>query len=231
MEQGNNTYLTSETVEETSIVPNVAQAADPSIVTDAENALRCFEGEPLDREQAERLLAMWSRRDELSDDEWSAVLNRFPVDVNPSAADGFEAIDDETMDLLYRLKERLKATANPLVYELGVREGTRRAQVAADEQAYANGYVDALTAVLDPEPLVMRYSDDGSTGMTDHERAVEYRDYLRERLTRHAWIVRAGEVPGYFHWTCACGETVLQEPGEPDIGARLRAHITPGENS
>lgn len=41
-----------------------------------------------------------------------------------------EGIDDETMDLLFRLKERLEATSDPTAYQRGIEEGMRRATLA-----------------------------------------------------------------------------------------------------
>src|SRR5688572_10754811 len=109
MQQSTQPSPASETKAETSTVPNVAQAAEPAIVTDAESALRCFEGDPLDRQQAERLLWMWSRRDELSDDDFAVVLDRFSLSVaeNPSAADGLDDTAD-VRDALQRLEDRLR---------------------------------------------------------------------------------------------------------------------------
>ncbi len=134
---------------------------------------------------------------------------------------------DETMAALRRLEERLRASGNTEVYMLGIKEGLRQAQVEADEKAYAHGIVDMLSATLEPDPLALRFTDDGSTTMTDQERAAEYRDYLRAKFVDHAWIVRAvDDAPGFFLWTCACGGAVVQERGErgsEGLRARLDA--------
>lgn len=117
------------------------------VIDEAERALRCFEGEPLDRETAERMLSMWTRREELSDDDWAEVINRFPVYVTlrPPLMDQ----DDETVEQLRRLD--MKVAAMPKVYELGIAEGLRRAKAAIDDvkhDGYAKGFVDALSMLI-----------------------------------------------------------------------------------
>lgn len=76
-------------------------------------------------------------------------MSTVPNPANASPADGFA--DEETAELLARLAERLKAI--PVVYELGVAEGARRAQLDwadLEKLAYADGYVDGLSKRYNP---------------------------------------------------------------------------------
>jgi hypothetical protein len=57
-----------------STIPN----PDDDLVERAERAIRAFEGERLNRAQAERLLSMWSHYGELNVTQKRAVLTRFP---------------------------------------------------------------------------------------------------------------------------------------------------------
>lgn len=231
MKQSIDTSPTSAPADETSTVPTSSQSdaalVDGNPIIDrAEKALRCFEGDPLDRQQAERLLSMWGHRDELSDDDWTAVLDRFGEDTDQPMSAVDESDVEDIKAVLFRLEERLRATGNTQVYSLGIVEGERRAALrgvsVGEKQAYARGYVDGCAIRLGLTP-VHRLTDPDVGD--DHDLAVMYRDELRENFTAHVWVVRSAEVPGTFRWTCACGYAITQEVDETDIRARLRNHV------
>lgn len=99
----------------------------PNLIDRAEAALRTFEGEPLDREQAERLLSMWGQRDELSDGDWADVLARFPVAFSGRP----EIASADVGEALRRIGGKL-------------RDARQR-----EREAFDNGYMEALSDVAE----------------------------------------------------------------------------------